>query len=173
MNKRNVWGVVVLTVATTLLLNTSLGTLPPLGKILDPFHGFWQNAETQAVTVPRPLSLPDLEAPVTVQFDQHLIPHITAQNDADLYLAQGYITAFHRLWQMDFQTYAAAGRIAELVGPKALAFDRLQRRKGHLYAAQNALEKIQSNDTLRSIVQAYAQGINVYIDTLAYKDFPI
>jgi penicillin G amidase len=173
MTKRAPFFVTVLTVALTTLLNIRTSNLPPLGKLLDPFQGIWQNAETQSIDLPNSLSLPGLKEHVTVRFDKHLIPHLTAHNDVDLYLAQGYITAFHRLWQMDFQTYAAAGRIAEIMGSKALDFDRLQRRKGNLYAANNALAQIKENETLHNIVQAYVTGVNAYISALSYKDLPL
>lgn len=173
MNKIGPFLIVTLTLALTTLLNVNIGPLPPLGKFLDPLQGLWQNAETQTIKLPKSLSLPGLQACVTVRFDEHMIPHITAQNDVDLYFAQGYVTAFHRLWQMDFQTRAAAGRLAEIVGVKALDFDRWQRRKGNLYAANNALVQIKKNNTTQSVVQAYVAGINAYIDTLSYKDLPL
>ena len=173
MDRKRPLLILLLTLSLTTLLNTKVGDLPPLGKFLDPFRGVWQNAETQAINLPNSLSLPGLKACVTIRFDKHLIPHITAQNDADLYFAQGYITAFHRLWQMDFQTYAAAGRIAEIVGLKALEFDRFQRRKGNLYAADNALAQIKKDNTLYNVVQAYVAGVNAYIHSLSYKDFPL
>ncbi|HAZ25717.1 MAG TPA: hypothetical protein DCY95_14920, partial [Algoriphagus sp.] len=56
-------------------------------------------------------------------------------NEEDLYRVQGYVTAQHRLWQMEFQTMAAAGRISEIVGPVALELDRMTRRKGLAYGA--------------------------------------
>jgi penicillin G amidase len=173
MNKKGPFLIVVLTLLLTTLLNVRIHNIPPLGKFLDPFRGVWRNAETQAINLPGSLSLPGLKEHVTVQFDKHLIPHITAHNDADLYFAQGYVTAFHRLWQMDFQTYAAAGRIAEIVGSKALDFDRLQRRKGNLYAANNALAQIKRDNTLHNIVKAYVAGVNAYICSLSYKDLPL
>ncbi|MFM2428761.1 MAG: hypothetical protein RL012_645 [Bacteroidota bacterium] len=173
MNKKGPFFVTILTLSLTTLLNIRVGNFPPLGKFLDPFQGVWKNAETQAINLPNSLSLPGLQEHVTVRFDKHLIPHITAHNDADLYFAQGYVTAFHRLWQMDFQTYAAAGRMAEIVGSKALDFDRLQRRKGNLYAANNNLAQIKKDNTLHNIVQAYVAGVNAYIHSLSYKDFPL
>ena len=60
-----------------------------------------------------------LESPVTVIFDTLRIPHIFAENDIDLYFAQGYIMASERLWQMEFQTHAASGRLSEIIGEKA------------------------------------------------------
>ncbi len=171
--KRSPLIVIALTLSLTTLLHVRISSIPPLGKFLDPFRGIWQNAETQSIQLPSQLTLPGLKEHVTVRFDQHQIPHITTQNDQDLYFAQGYVTAFHRLWQMDFQTYAAAGRIAEIVGLKALDFDRLQRRKGNLYAANNALAQIKKNKTLHEMVQAYVAGVNAYIHSLSYKDFPL
>ncbi|XWN35270.1 MAG: penicillin acylase family protein [Roseivirga sp.] len=173
MNRRGLFFVVALTITITALLNTRIGKLPPLGKLLDPFQGAWQNAETHAVSLPTTLSLPGLKDQVTVRFDEHMIPHITAQNEDDLYFAQGYVTAFHRLWQMDFQTYAAAGRMSEIIGPQAIDFDRLQRRKGNLYAAANALANFKADSALHSMINAYVAGINAYIKTLSYKKLPL
>jgi penicillin G amidase len=114
---------------------TLASPIPPLGKFLDPFHGFWHNAESSKPK-DRALSMKGLMEPVTVTYDSVGIPHIFAKNDDDLYQAQGYVTAMDRLWQMEFQTHAAAGRISEIVGPAALDFDRRQRRLGMVYGAQ-------------------------------------
>src|SRR3954470_10207121 len=46
------------------------------------------------------LTLPGLTAPVTVQRDAHGVPHISAQSLDDLVLAQGFVTAQDRLFQM-------------------------------------------------------------------------
>ncbi|HRG11273.1 MAG TPA: penicillin acylase family protein, partial [Cyclobacteriaceae bacterium] len=108
-------------------------------KFLNPFGGFWQNAETKHIP-DETLKLTGLKAEVIIRYDSLLIPHIYAQNDDDLYLAQGYITARNRLWQMEFQTHAAAGRISEIIGDAALDYDRTQRRRGMVYAAENALQ---------------------------------
>jgi penicillin amidase len=170
----------VITVALTYTLNTGLniqGTpLPPLGKFLDPFHGFWQNIESGA-TADEELTIPGLKAPVTIVLDSLLIPHIFAQNDDDLYLAQGYITAKYRLWQMEFQTHAAAGRVSEIVGPgaedAALLYDRGQRRLGMVFAAQNALKSMEQDPIAAAMVAQYTRGINAYIESLAYRDLPL
>ena len=91
----------------------------------------------------------------------------------DLYKAQGYITAKHRLWQMEFQTYASAGRLCEIIGPKALNFDRAQRRKGLGYGAEKALEKIKKDSKTLSYLEAYRDGVNNYINALKPKDYPL
>ncbi|MBN8650191.1 MAG: penicillin acylase family protein [Cytophagales bacterium] len=146
--------------------------VPPLGKFLNPFGGFWQNAETKKIP-DETLNLTGLKAEVIIRYDSLLIPHIYAQNDDDLYLAQGYITARNRLWQMEFQTHAAAGRISEIIGDAALDYDRTQRRRGMVYAAENALKAMEADPVAARMVSSYTQGINQYIQSLRYKDLPL
>ncbi|HET9485856.1 MAG TPA: penicillin acylase family protein [Chryseosolibacter sp.] len=144
-------------------------SIPPLGKFLDPFHGFWQNLEPAGHQGKKQLAIPGLKEPVTVIYDSLLIPHIFASNNDDLYLAQGYVTAQHRLWQMEFQTHAAAGRVSEIVaGDAVLNYDRRQRRLGMVYGAQNAQ---QSMGTHPAIIQ-YTKGVNLFIESLDYSSLP-
>lgn len=146
--------------------------IPPLGKFLDPFGGFWQNAETKN-RADEVLNLTGLKDEVIVRYDSLLIPHVFAKNDDDLYLAQGYITAANRLWQMEFQTHAAAGRVSEIIGNAALDYDRTQRRRGMVYAAENALAAMVANPIAASMVNSYTNGINQYIQALHYKNLPV
>ena len=146
--------------------------IPPLGKFLDPFHGFWKNAE-EANKSDESLAIPELKEEVFIVYDSVLIPHVYAQNDDDLYLAQGYITAKNRLWQMEFQTHAGAGRVSEIVGEAALDFDRGQRRLGMVYAAENSLKSMEADPIANSMVNSYTKGINAYIQSIDYEDFPI
>ncbi|MDN4166596.1 penicillin acylase family protein [Cytophagales bacterium LB-30] len=167
--------------ATSLLLSGALfyflhfshGIIPPLGKLLDPFSGFWQNATSEALAPQEDISIPGLQQPVKISYDSASIPHIQAQNLHDLYLAQGYVTAQHRLWQMEFQTMAAAGRLSEIVGSRAVSYDQRQRRKGLGFGAENALSMLEKDTVLFSYVQAYSEGVNAYIRQLSPKDFPL
>ncbi|CAN5377078.1 penicillin acylase family protein [soil metagenome] len=164
----------VITVALLYSLNRgwNIGSpIPPLGKFLDPFHGFWQNAET-ATSTDKKLSITGISQSVNVLYDSIGIPHIFAGNDEDLYLAQGYITAVDRLWQMEFQTHAAAGRVSEIIGKVALDYDRRQRRLGMAYAAQRALELMESSTTSKTILDKYTAGVNGYIQSLDYEHLP-
>ena len=120
--------VLSLTIALAITVSIPIGSIPPLAPLFDPNHGFWQNSKSEDALAKEELSLENLSAPVSVVYDENLIPHIFAENEADLYRAQGYVTAQHRLWQMDFQTLAASGRISEIVGPVALDLDRITRR---------------------------------------------
>lgn len=78
-------------------------------------------------------------------YDELGVPHIFADNLEDVIYAQGYVEAKDRLWQMEFQTLAAAGRLSEIVGEKALPIDRFNRRIGILRAAKNSLIEIEKN----------------------------
>mgnify|MGYP003477206943 CR=1 FL=1 len=113
---------------TSAALIICLGTsslLPlPLGSFLSPQHGIWQNAEPVKQNFTAKLLFPALKGKSTVYLDDRLVPHIVADNDEDACFLQGYLHARFRLWQMEFQTYAAAGRISEIVGDKAVNFDK-------------------------------------------------
>jgi penicillin amidase len=167
----------LISVAFTLLLiwalQTKFGDIPPVGKFLNPATGFWQNAESREINLTDELNLKGLQGKVTVKYDENRIPHIFAENDHDLYYAQGYVTAKERLWQMDIQTRSAAGRLAEVVGPKALEVDRYHRRMGMVYGAENTLREINQDPVISSVINAYTDGINAYIHQLSPREYPI
>jgi penicillin amidase len=147
--------------------------VPPLGKFLDPFQGFWENAENESFPYETDLVLPQLTTPVTVSYDAYGIPHIFAENLPDLFRAQGYIMAQHRLWQMEFQTHAAAGRVSEIIGEGAINFDRMQRRKGMLLGAHQSFDTLMKDPEMAEYLNAYSEGANAYIQSLDYADLPV
>jgi penicillin amidase len=154
-------------------LNAPKGTLPALGKLLDPYSGFWGNAEPVKDVANQFYFPNEISKNIKVDFDERLVPHVNAQNNHDLYLAQGYLHAYYRLWQMDMQTRAAAGRISEVIGDKAFDFDRKQRRKGMVWAAENSLKAMEANPVTREMLNAYTEGVNLFIQHLQYKDYPL
>jgi len=160
-----------LTIAVFYGLNTKFGSVPAVGKFLNPYSGIWQNETDE--TINGEVSLNGLKDKVTVHYDAQMVPHIFAQNEIDLYKAQGYITAKHRLWQMEFQTYAAAGRVSEIIGEGALDYDRQSRRRGMGFGAEQAVKKMQEDPETKAFAEAYAEGVNSYIDQLDPKHFPI
>jgi penicillin amidase len=164
------------TAILVIFLSRPIGPTPfAITSFLNPFQGFWQNSQEPELS--EELDLPGLNAPVEVVYDSLDIPHIFAQNEHDLYLAQGYLTARDRLWQMDFQTRAAAGRISELIGRGAndavLTYDRNMRRKGMVWGAKRSLAKMMANDTTRQVVEAYTEGFNTYLESLRPSDYPM
>ncbi|RVT96563.1 penicillin acylase family protein [Mucilaginibacter limnophilus] len=161
------------TIVLIWLLQTKFGDIPPVGKLLNPVSGFWQNAEKKGEIAKVELNLPGLHGEVTILFDKHRIPHIFAKNDHDAYYAQGYLTARDRLWQMDIQTRSASGRLAEIVGEKALEADRNKRRMGMVYGAENTLKGMMRDKEVWDGIVAYTEGINAYIAQLSPKDYPL
>ncbi|GAA4378814.1 penicillin acylase family protein [Hymenobacter koreensis] len=163
----------LLTGSLVWVLNTSHGQVPAFGKFLSPFEGFWRNGEADSdFALEQTLRLPGLQQPVTVRFDDKRVPHIFAQNDHDLYFAQGYLTARDRLWQMEFQTHVAAGRLSEIVGESRLETDRFFRRMGMVYGAQRSLDVMMANPTTRTVLESYSAGVNAYIDGLTPRTLP-
>lgn len=168
-----------ITLALGIALNTKIGVVPPLGKFLSPFHGFWQNAKNQAIDIKSKKIEEGLADSVNIYFDELLIPHVFASNENDLFFAQGYVTAYHRLWQMEFQLYSAAGRLAEILGPKIgnaniVDVDRQMRRIGLMYGAKKSEELFKKEEPeMFALIQSYTDGVNAYINSLSYADLPV
>lgn len=107
------------------------------------------------------LSIAGLSAPVTVQRDAHGVPHIHAATLNDLVIAQGFVTAQDRLWQMDILRRHAAGELAEILGPSLVPHDRAQRILQVRAAADRTIASLPP-DQLHWL-QLYAQGVNASI----------
>ncbi len=107
-------------------------------------------------------SLPELKQEVTVERDIWGVPRIKAGSLEDLVTAQGYVVAQDRLWQMDILRRAAAGDLAEVYGAAAIETDVENRTLGLRVAAEKCAAELDA-DT-RAILQAYARGVNRYID---------
>lgn len=162
-----------LTAGLIFALNNQWGAIPPMGKFLSPQQGFWQNAEPAEENFDAALMFPDLKGKASVYLDERLVPHVFAENEEDLYFIQGFLHARFRLFQMDLQTKAAAGRASEIAGAKAINFDKEQRRLGMVYAAENALVEIEKDPTAKLLFDAYTKGVNAYIGTLTEAAMPI
>ena len=61
--------------------------VPPLGRFLDPFNGFWRNIQPSGFRLPGSLNVKGLQENVSVSYDSLAIPHIFAGNNLDLYFA--------------------------------------------------------------------------------------
>lgn len=113
---------------------------------------------------------PGLRDRVTVRRDERGIPYIEATNEADLYFAQGYITASDRLWQMDFLRRTVRGELSEIFGQATLTTDKTHRTLG-LGAVVNESAKRLPPD-LKLAMDAYAKGVNAFIDSLDDQSLP-
>ncbi len=162
----------ILLLSIILLFNTRFGNIPPLGKFFNPFTGIWQNALISDIPKGETIHLQGLRDEVNVVFNQRGVPHIFANNEHDLYFITGYVTAMHRLWQMEFGTHASLGRLAEVVGERALEFDRYIRRMGMAYGAERYLASAMECDTTMLALNAYSAGVNAWISRLTPKNLP-
>ncbi|MBM3774961.1 MAG: penicillin acylase family protein, partial [Acidobacteria bacterium] len=111
--------------------------------------------------------LDGIARPVEILRDRWGIPHIYAANQKDLFFAQGYMAARDRLFQIDLWRRVGTGRLAEVLGPQALARDRLARAVG--YRGDWEREWRSYSPDTREIVTAFTGGINQYIRSLDGK----
>jgi len=148
-------------------------TIPPPGNFLNPFSGFWANAERSKGFKEKDMDLPGLKGKVEVVYDDLLVPHIFAENMEDAARVQGFVTAQHRLWQMDITSRKASGRLSEVLGERTLRLDRLARRKGMVLAAENDLIGWNKSPETVVLLHAYTEGVNAWIEQLSPADWPL
>ena len=120
-----------------------------------------------------------MKAKATVYFDERLVPHVFADSDEDAFFVQGYLHAKFRLWQMEFQTHVAAGRLTEILGPKSgntellNITDRYFRRLGMTYSAEKSLALSEQDPVTKTATDAYSAGVNAYISSLTESSMPL
>ncbi len=117
------------------------------------------------------LELAGLEGHVEVIRDDHGIPQIYADTDADLMRAQGFVAAQDRFFEMDVRRHVTAGRLSELFGEDGLETDKYIRTMGWRRVAEQewALLETETRDALT----AYAQGVNAYLDQLGTSEIAV
>lgn len=109
------------------------------------------------------LHVPGLGAPVEVLRDPEGVPHIRAASQRDAFLAQGFVHAQDRLFQMDLNLRRGLGRSAEWLGSSAVEMDALCRRLGMEAACRR--DHAALGDEARDMLDAYVAGVNAYIDS--------
>ncbi len=106
-----------------------------------------------------------LQAPVSVRYDDRGVPHIRAEHEADMYRALGYVHAQDRLFQMEMLRRLARGELAEVMGPRLIETDRLFRSlRIREHAAAYVARQNKSTPTWQAL-QAYLDGINQFQDS--------
>src|SRR4030095_5656440 len=111
--------------------------------------------------------------PVKILFDERDVPHIYAETIEDAIYAQGYLHASNRLFAMDITTRAAAGRLSELLGKRTAAYDHKQRERGFEWASIEKANNWENFEGNKELMEAYVNGVNDYIHSLEYEDWPI
>jgi penicillin G amidase len=108
------------------------------------------------------IKLSGLESPVKVIRDEFGVPHILAESEHDLFLAQGYVQAQDRLFQMDLSRRQASGRLSEVVGEAAVERDKYFRTLGLRRAAEASYG--QYTELGKNALHWFAEGVNQYIE---------
>jgi penicillin amidase len=109
------------------------------------------------------LELEGLDGPVDIYRDSFGIPHIYASTEHDLLMANGFVHAQDRFWQMEFQRRLSAGRLSEILGESSLDADRYFRTLGLHRAASIEAESLEDDELVG--FNAYSEGVNAYLET--------
>lgn len=107
------------------------------------------------------MAVPGLTAEATVIRDRHGTPHIYASTLPDLMMAQGFVEAQDRFWQMDFLRHVATGRTAELFGESQLETDVFLRTLGWEQVAAREFQAM--SPLMQTLLEAYTRGVNAYL----------
>ncbi|HEY1344013.1 MAG TPA: penicillin acylase family protein, partial [Streptosporangiaceae bacterium] len=153
----------VVSAAVLALFAFGYGPVPALGRALVPGHGAWASAPGGQPIHAQTLSLPGLAHPVSVAFTGHGVASVRAADDADAYLALGYLHARFRLTEMDLERRLGEGRIAQLAGPAGLSSDKFELRLGLLRTAQAEWAATPRTSAAGQTLIAYSRGVNDYL----------
>jgi penicillin amidase len=107
------------------------------------------------------LRLSGLGASVEVVRDRNGVPHIYAASRADALFGLGFVHAQDRLWQMEMTRRLGAGRLAEVLGPRAVASDRLMRAFDFYRLSQSSYDVLGAEE--RRLIDAYVAGVNAQL----------
>lgn len=105
--------------------------------------------------------VPGLHNRVTINWSPYQVPHITAQQETDLYLAMGYVHAKDRLWQMTRKQYKLEGLHSREIGEDMLGKDLFYLTLSFGQIAKNAYENMPQQDKV--LLEAYSRGVNSFI----------
>ncbi len=107
------------------------------------------------------VQVPGLEAEVQVLRDELGVPHVYASSQHDLYMAQGYVHAQDRFYQMDVWRHVGAGRLSEMFGESQLETDRFLRTLGWARVAEQEVAALGAESA--DVLNWYAAGVNAYL----------
>ncbi|WP_046732955.1 penicillin acylase family protein [Streptomyces humi] len=118
------------------------------------------------------ITLQGLSGPVTVKRDGNGIPQIYASTDADLFMAQGYVQAQDRFYEMDVRRHMTAGRLSEMFGKGQVKNDEFLRTLGWDRVAKEEYDT-KLSDSTKKYLQAYSKGVNAYLAGKDGKDISL
>jgi penicillin G amidase len=131
---------------------------------------FDELAQSSLAEIEGTFKISGLQSEVQILRDEWGIPHIYAENQQDLFFAQGFIQAQDRLWQMDMWRRGNEGRLSEILGPEAIEHDKLAR----LIQFRGPWEEewTSYHPDGKMIFEAFADGVNAYIDHIG-ENLPV
>ncbi|WP_328872009.1 penicillin acylase family protein [Streptomyces sp. NBC_00287] len=109
------------------------------------------------------ITLDGLSGPVDVKRDGYGIPQIYASSDEDLFMAQGFVQAQDRFYEMDVRRHMTSGRLSEMFGKSQVDNDEFLRTLGWDRIAQEEYDS-KLSDATKKYLQAYAKGVNAYLE---------
>ncbi|MET8813794.1 penicillin acylase family protein [Streptomyces sp. NPDC004549] len=118
------------------------------------------------------LTLKGLSGPVDVKRDGYGIPQIYASSDADLFMAQGYVQAQDRFYEMDVRRHMTSGRLSEMFGKSQVKNDAFLRTLGWDRVAKQEYDSKLSPST-KKYLDAYSKGVNAYLQGKNGKDISL
>lgn len=128
-------------------------------------YGTYWSVSTVRASFPQTkgsIKLDGLSGPVDVKRDSYGIPQVYASSDEDLFMAQGYVQAQDRFWEMDVRRHMTSGRLSEMFGKSQVKTDEFLRTLGWHRVAQKEYDSKLSPET-KKYLQAYAKGVNAYL----------
>lgn len=166
---------ILTTIGLVLLLDGKIqipgNPLPPLAHFLHPMSGIWNNTASKLQN-DEVLKLDGIQKS-SIIYDDRWVPHIFASSLEDALFLQGYTEAANRLFQMDFMTRAAQGRLSEVMGPITLPYDKSRNRSLIETTAENAVIAWAKHPESMKLLQRYVDGVNAYIQQLKPEDYPL
>ncbi|MFF0222715.1 penicillin acylase family protein [Streptomyces sp. NPDC004629] len=118
------------------------------------------------------ITLDGLSGPVDVKRDGYGIPQVYASSDEDLFMAQGYVQAQDRFYEMDVRRHMTSGRLSEMFGKGQVKNDEFLRTLGWDRVAEKEYDT-KLSDSTKKYLQAYAKGVNAYLEGRDGKDISL
>ncbi|PWH17835.1 MAG: penicillin acylase family protein [Anaerolineae bacterium] len=145
------------------ILTVAFSILVILALLVGYLNFVWvpQTAQKSFPQVEGELRLTGLQGPVDLYRDSMGIPHIYATTLHDLFMAQGYVHAQDRFWQMDFWRHIGSGRLSEMFGASQVQTDAFLRTLGWRQLAEQEYQMLSSES--KAILDAYTEGVNAYL----------
>ncbi|MFF1681775.1 penicillin acylase family protein [Streptomyces sp. NPDC058256] len=138
------------------------------------FGAFW-TVSTVRASFPQTtgeITLDGLSGPVDVKRDSYGIPQIYASSDEDLFMAQGFVQAQDRFYEMDVRRHMTSGRLSEMFGSGTVDDDEFLRTLGWDRVAKEEYDT-KLSDSTKKYLQAYAKGVNAYLKGKDGKDISL